>query len=216
MSVETPNSQGAVHSVWRTRLARLLIYVLDSLWHSLSFIFGGVIVGGILVNTMISLLSTGTIEFDSPSRWGIVQLITANPVLGLIIFGGFLVLSTLGFLAHRLAHTGYPSTTVKPQEGDEQDPALILRKQRLSRIVGWMASDTQMWNAVQEVLIKHRTRELEQWLSEDPAIALELARVTVRMKPRSVQNAVFTSLTVLTSIFSIVGVILSAFALFGR
>lgn len=85
----------------RRFILKPLMRLFDAIWRLLYFIVGAIIFGGVLVNVLISLATTGTLGFADPATWPIVRPFLASPMYALITLGGLVCLGLASFLAHR-------------------------------------------------------------------------------------------------------------------
>jgi hypothetical protein len=76
----------------------------DAIWHVLAYIVGVIVVGGILVNILTSLATTGSPGLADPTTWAISRPILANPTFSLALLGGLICLGTISYAVHRGAH----------------------------------------------------------------------------------------------------------------
>jgi tetratricopeptide (TPR) repeat protein len=78
--------------------------LLDAMWHLLAVIISTVLVGGLLVNVLISLLTIGTPGLADPRGWVAIRLLISHPsdsALGLAVA---LVFILCAFVGHRASH----------------------------------------------------------------------------------------------------------------
>lgn len=74
-------SSSFVHRFVITPLMRLF----DAIWHVLAYIVGVIIIGGILVNVLISLATTGSPGLADPATWAISRPVLAHPAHSLVV-----------------------------------------------------------------------------------------------------------------------------------
>lgn len=79
-----------------------LTFVLDGLWRAIRFAVGAVIVGGILVNVVISLLTTGSIGLADPRTWPLMRPFLTHPENGVGVVSEAALLIVCALLAHRI------------------------------------------------------------------------------------------------------------------
>jgi tetratricopeptide (TPR) repeat protein len=82
--------------------------VFDIAWHVLAFIVGAVIIGGILVNIVISLITTGTLGVGDPRTWATFRLLVEQPLYSSLGLGVFLLLILFAYIGHRASHPPIP------------------------------------------------------------------------------------------------------------
>lgn len=89
------------NSFARRYILKPLMRLFDAIWRLIYFIVGAIFFGGILVNVVISLATTGTLGFTDPATWPIVRPFLASPMYALATLGGLVVLGLASFVAHR-------------------------------------------------------------------------------------------------------------------
>jgi len=94
---------------WSQRLiTKPLKRFFDFIWHVVAKIVGAVIIGGLLVNVLVSLATTGTSGVADPSTWAISQPLLAYPIYAFISLLGLLGIGVIAFLVHRRSHDDVP------------------------------------------------------------------------------------------------------------
>jgi tetratricopeptide (TPR) repeat protein len=78
------------------------------MWHLLAFIVGAIVVGGMLVNVLISLATTGSSGLSDPTTWTISRLLLAHPIYALAQLGIMVCMASSAYLFHRRSHTSHP------------------------------------------------------------------------------------------------------------
>jgi hypothetical protein len=81
---------------------RPIVFVLDRIWIVFGYVVGAVIVGGILVNIFISLITTGTLGLTDPRTWAVMRVLLTQPVYGVIGLSASLILIFFAYLGHRV------------------------------------------------------------------------------------------------------------------
>ncbi len=74
---------------------------LDWLWRALVWIVASFAFGGLLVNAIVSWLTTGTLGLSDPRTWPVSQPILQHPEVGWALGGATLCLVLLAYLGHR-------------------------------------------------------------------------------------------------------------------
>src|SRR5262249_11190516 len=78
-----PSDEASALFAAKSPMQRLIItpvkLLFDAIWHLLAYIAGVFLVGGILVNVVISLATTGSTGVTDPTSWAIVQPLFAHP-----------------------------------------------------------------------------------------------------------------------------------------
>ncbi len=78
--------------------------LFDAIWHVLAYIIGVILIGGILVNILISFATTGSPGLADPTSWAISRPLLANPVYSLVLFGGVVCIGVISYLVHLRSH----------------------------------------------------------------------------------------------------------------
>jgi tetratricopeptide (TPR) repeat protein len=116
MSSSSPDSK-AVELFQPPSLARRLFLtplqlLFDGIWHLLYFIIGGILIGGILVNVVLSLVTTGTLGLTDPTTWAISHPILAYPTYSLGGFGFAIAIGFSSYLVHRRSHNAATGASI--------------------------------------------------------------------------------------------------------
>jgi tetratricopeptide (TPR) repeat protein len=85
------------YSLFRERI----ITLGNLLWHVIGWIWGSVIIGGFIINIVISFVSTGTSGLSDPRSWFLVKPLLAYPVQSLLLLFAASFLTVLIYLCHR-------------------------------------------------------------------------------------------------------------------
>lgn len=78
--------------------------IFDAIWHVLAYIIGVILIGGILVNVLISLATTGSPGLADPTSWTISRPLLANPIYSFVLLGGLIGVGLISYLVHRRSH----------------------------------------------------------------------------------------------------------------
>jgi len=75
--------------------------VLDWLWRGLVTVFVTIIVGGLLGNATLSLITTGTLGISDPRVWAVAQPLIEHPEQSYIGLAILLLITALAYIGHR-------------------------------------------------------------------------------------------------------------------
>lgn len=80
--------------------SRALVWILDQLFHFIGWIWGSVILGGVVVNVLLSYVQYGSSGPSDPSKYVLVALALQYPVVSLISAGVLVLVTVFGAIAH--------------------------------------------------------------------------------------------------------------------
>jgi hypothetical protein len=96
----TVGTKGRTGGYWR-RSVLTMARGLDWLWRAFAYVVGGLIFGGLLLNIVISYLTTGTPGITDPRTWVVVQYVLSDIQDSALIFGAVAFIAMIAYLGHR-------------------------------------------------------------------------------------------------------------------
>src|SRR5262249_27604207 len=95
----TAEIKGHTGGLWRQSILRIA-RGLDWIWRALAYVVGGLIFGGLLVNIVISYLTTGTPGITDPRTWVVVQYVLSDLQDSVLVLGVAVIVAALASLGH--------------------------------------------------------------------------------------------------------------------
>lgn len=194
-----------------------ILRLFDWIWRILWWFWTSVIIAGVVVGLSTSILINGIEGITDPRKLVFTAYLLQYPALSTLTLALLLILTSAGYLAHRvLIKTGEVVTETghEPSEPSEEQRLLEQRLDRLRQISKWARKDPKLWKSLRDVVHDHRKQQITTWLSEDSDLLDGLGNIVDNTQPKSWSGRFKTIgglIAVATAFFTLVSLIISIF-----